>query len=81
MNCHVMKVMSQEEVYKIIKEFGGEATTKEIRQRAKEKFPRFSLHQYVSIRLRQLERKGYIKRIYDEKYNKIRCWKIVEEYP
>lgn len=52
--------MSQEEVYKILKELGGIATQKQIKQRAKEKFPSFSLFQYVGNRLRKLERNGYV---------------------
>jgi len=35
--------MSQEEVYKILEELGGKATNKQVRLRAKEKFPDLSL--------------------------------------
>jgi Fe2+ or Zn2+ uptake regulation protein len=71
--------MSQEEVYKILKELGGEATTREIRERAKEQFPDLSLYQYVGDRLRKLEKNGYIVRILDNK-GKIH-WRIIQEYP
>jgi Fe2+ or Zn2+ uptake regulation protein len=70
--------MSQEEVYKIIKELGGEATSQQIKQRAKEKFPGASLYQYVGDRLRKLEKNGYIKRTRDAKGNIV--FKIVEEW-
>ncbi|MBC7091341.1 MAG: hypothetical protein H5T50_05465 [Nitrososphaeria archaeon] len=66
--------MSQEEVYKIIKELGGEATTQEIKERAKEKFPNYSLYLYVSNRLKKLEKWGIIKKT--EKGT----WKIIKNY-
>ena len=69
--------MCQEEVYKIIKELGGEAAHKEIKQRAKEKFPHLSLYQYVGDRLTKLKRKGYLTRMCDNEGNIV--WKIVAE--
>ncbi|MEM2507679.1 MAG: hypothetical protein QXF61_11620 [Nitrososphaeria archaeon] len=69
--------MSQKEVYEILKELGGEATTKQISQKAKEKFPNLSLYLYVSNRLRKLEKNGYVKRVIKD--GKI-VWKIVAEY-
>lgn len=71
--------MSQEEVYKILKELGGEASTKQIRQRAKEKFPNASLYTYVGDRLNKLRKKGFVTRTFDKKGNAI--WKIIDEYP
>jgi uncharacterized membrane protein len=53
--------MSQEEVLRILKELGGEATTKEIRDLAKKKFPTSTLYSYVTNRLRKLEKWGYVK--------------------
>ena len=50
--------MSQAEVYKILKELGSQATTRQISDRAKVKFPRLSLYMYVYNRLRKLEKKG-----------------------
>ena len=47
--------MSQEDVIGIIKELGGEATTKEIKDKAKKKYPERTLHTYVLDRLRKLE--------------------------
>jgi uncharacterized membrane protein len=70
--------MSQKEVYEIIKELGGEATYREIKRRAKEKFPNLTLWQYVTDRLKKLEKKGYVIKI--KRGNEI-VWKIVEEYP
>jgi len=69
--------MSQHEIYKIIKELGGEATPKQIRERAKEKFPEYSLWQYVGDRLTKLERNGYIKRIIRNNHV---IWKIIEDW-
>jgi uncharacterized membrane protein len=70
--------MSQKEVYEIIKELGGEATYREIKRRAKEKFPNLTLWQYVTDRLKKLEKKGYVIKI--KRGNEV-VWKIVEEYP
>ena len=71
--------MSQGEVYRILEELGGEATTRQIRDRAKEKFPDLSLHTYVTDRLKKLRKKGYITRALDRNGNVL--WKIVEKYP
>lgn len=70
--------MSQEEVYKILKELGGIATQKQIKQRAKEKFPSFSLFQYVGNRLRKLERNGYVVSFTSNKGET--TWKIIQDY-
>lgn len=71
--------MSQKEVYRILKELGGMATTKQISQRAKDKFPRCSLWSYVGHTLRRLEKKGYVAKVPYE--NRQVLWKIVSEYP
>lgn len=70
--------MSQEEVYKILKELGGNATTRQIRIRAKEKFPQASLYQYVTNRLQKLEKNGYVKRTIENKHT---LWSIISDYP
>jgi len=54
--------MSQQDVYEILCELGGEATTEEIRQRAAEKFPERSLHLYVTNRLNKLRKWGAVER-------------------
>jgi len=69
--------LSQKEVYDILRELGGEATIKQIKIRAKEKFPELSLHQYVGDRLRRLRKNGYIEKIFKD--GEIH-WKIVAEY-
>jgi Fe2+ or Zn2+ uptake regulation protein len=69
--------LSQKEVYDILKELGGEATTKQIKIRAKEKFPELSLHAYVTDRLRRLERNGYVRKIIKD--GEV-AWKIIAEY-
>jgi len=58
--------MSQEEVFRILQELGGEATTSQIRKVAKEKFPDLSLSQYINNRLVKLEDYGFIERRIDE---------------
>jgi hypothetical protein len=46
--------MSQIETMIILRELGGRATSKVIRDRCKEKFPNYSLWQYVTERLNRL---------------------------
>jgi Fe2+ or Zn2+ uptake regulation protein len=70
--------MSQEEVYKILKELGGIATQKQIKQRAQEKFPNATLYTYVGNRLRKLRKNGYVVSYMNENHEKV--WKIIEEY-
>jgi hypothetical protein len=55
--------MSQEDIFNIISELGGEATLEEIRNRVKQKYPARTLHLYILTRLRQLAKNGLI---YDE---------------
>lgn len=72
--------MSQKEVYNIIRELGGKASTSEIKKRAREKFPNLSLHLYVNNRLTQLEKYGFIRK---HAAGRVTTWTIVEEvhYP
>jgi hypothetical protein len=44
-------LLSQAEIFNIIRELGGHATKDNIRQRAKEKYPQLILHKYVYDRL------------------------------
>jgi uncharacterized membrane protein len=53
--------MSQNKVYGILKEIGGEASTSEVRRRLEEKYPDSTLHEYVTNRLRSLEEKDVIE--------------------
>ena len=55
--------MSQEDVLSILKELKGEATTKEIKELAKEKYPERTLYLYVLNRLKKLERNDKVKQI------------------
>lgn len=64
--------MSQDDVIDILKEFGGEATTKQIRERAKEKFPTRSLYTYVLNRLKKLVINRRVERFGDN-------WKIIKK--
>jgi hypothetical protein len=52
--------MSQEDVFNILKDLKGEATTKEIRELAKKKYSTRTLYLYVRDRLIKLERNGKI---------------------
>lgn len=67
--------MSQEDVYRILKELGGMATSAEIKARAKEKFPDRTLFLYVGNRLRKLETKKVVKAVRRE--GRSYLWKIV----
>jgi len=53
--------MSQEDVKNILKELKGEATTKEISDYARKKYPDRTLYLYVLNRLRKLERNKEVK--------------------
>jgi len=68
--------MSQEDVFLILKELGGEAPTDQIKKIAKEKYPRRSLHGYVLNRLRKLEKWGYVKKVETEHGA---VWKIMKK--
>jgi hypothetical protein len=50
--------MSQSKILEILQGLDGHATHKEIKLRAKEKYPTYSLHQYISDRLAKLKKKG-----------------------
>jgi len=52
--------MSQEDVLKILKSLGGEATLKEISAEAKRKYPKRTLYHYVGLRLRRLRKWGTV---------------------
>ena len=53
--------MSQDAVRKLLVELGGKARSSEISKLALERYPGFSLHFYVSIRLRQMEKWGEVR--------------------
>lgn len=67
--------MSQEVVYTLLEELGGKATTKEISELAKEKYPKYSLHAYVHVRLSSLAKWGYVVKDPDG------TWAITEVKP
>ena len=62
--------MSQEDVLNILKDLKGEATTKQIRDVAKKRFPYRTLYLYVNNRLRKLEKNKKVKRDGEK-------WKII----
>ena len=67
--------MSQKDVFDIIKELGGSATSPEIRSRAKIKYPTSTLFQYVADRLRKLKNWGYVE------LREGKWYAIKKEYP
>lgn len=67
--------MSQKAVYELLKELGGRATSREISRLAKERYPIYTLHLYVTNRLHKLERNGIVKQ------DKEGYWEIIDEYP
>ena len=69
--------MSQKLIWEILKELGGVATTKQVRELAKRKYPDATLWQYVFNRLHKLEYNGYVERVH--KYN-VDKWMIIAEY-
>lgn len=64
--------MSQQDVYNILKSLKGEATTKQIREIAKTKYPNRTLYLYILDRLKKLEKNDLIINV-EEK------WKIVKK--
>ena len=65
--------MSKIEVLIILQELGGEATGRQIINRAKSKFPHLSLWRYTGDRLTKLVKDGSVK--YD---NKRKMWIAVD---
>lgn len=54
--------MSQKIVFEILQELGGEASTTQIKEIAKEKYSRRSIGDYISNRLASLEKKGFVSK-------------------
>jgi uncharacterized membrane protein len=69
--------MSQEDVYNLLKDLGGKATTNEIKEAAKKKYPDCSLYTYVWTRLSKLEQYGCVKH---EKRGKDHIWIITGKF-
>ena len=63
--------MSQEDVMHILKELKGKATTKEIRDKARRKWPERTLYLYVLNRLKKLETNKLVEKNGE-------TWKIVK---
>ena len=66
--------MSREDIYDILEELGGEAITRQIKLRAMEKFPGRTLYQYVTNRLKKLERKEHVTHTFKDGET---IWKII----
>ena len=54
--------MSQKLVYELLKDLGGTASSKQIREFAKMKYPELSLYTYVTNRLNRLRKWGYVRK-------------------
>lgn len=52
--------MSQDDVFNLLKDLKGEATTREIRELAKKRYPARTLYLYIGNRLQKLEKNGKI---------------------
>ncbi|MCP8306681.1 MAG: hypothetical protein H3Z49_06240 [archaeon] len=65
--------MSQKLVYELLKELGGKAFPKQIKELAKKKYPKHSLYLYIYDRLHRLEKWGYVQK------NSDGSWSIIEE--
>jgi hypothetical protein len=48
--------MSQKEVYELLEELGGKATTTKVSELAKKKYPKYTVYTYVSARLKSLKK-------------------------
>lgn len=59
--------MSQDDTLRLLKEMGGEATSIEIREKAKKKYPKRALYMYISLRLKRLYERGIIDKIVVDK--------------
>lgn len=69
--------MSQKLIWEILRELGGIATTQQVRELAKKKYPELTLWEYAGNRLRKLQKNGYVSREYK---NHIDTWTIIAEY-
>ncbi len=54
--------MSQKVVYELLEELGGKATTTQVSELAKKKYPKYTVYTYVSVRLKSLKKWGYVTR-------------------
>lgn len=68
--------MSQKEVLKILKDIGGEATSSEIREQARQEFPNRQLFNYASMRLNSLKKRGLVSK---NKDNDDVVWSITNQ--
>lgn len=64
--------MSQETVREILKSLGGEASTSEIAEEARQSYPSRTLHSYVGQLLNRLQEKGFVERSDD-------VWKLTPQ--
>ena len=58
----------------LLKELGGRATTKQVKELAKKRFPDATLWHYVFSQLHSLSKWGYVKRLPHD------TWEIIMEY-
>jgi TATA-box binding protein (TBP) (component of TFIID and TFIIIB) len=67
--------MSQREIFRILKNLQGKASSSEIRQQAKQNFPDRELFAYTSVRLHSLQKRGLVSKT---RSNGESCWSITE---
>jgi len=67
--------LSQQVVYKILEDLGGRANASDIAKIAKEKYPNYSLYQYVGFTLKKLKKWGYVGK------DRNGYWIIKKKYP
>ena len=69
--------MSQKIIYGMLKELGGEATTKQIKELALKRYPNLTLYTYVKNRLKKLQNFGYVEKTVS---GKTEIWKIKRKF-
>lgn len=70
--------MSQEIVFHLLQDLGGDATINEINEAAKSEYPNRSVVSYTNKRLKSLEKKGAVER---EDVDGETVWKVVDDNP
>lgn len=73
--------MSQIIVKELLLELGGEAFTSEVKDLAKKRYPTATLHKYVDVRLKSMEKWGEVESELRENDRgiSVRFWRIVSK--
>lgn len=70
--------MSRLLIFRMLRQLGGTATTKQIRDAARKMYPHKTLWRYVSNRLKVLEEQGFISS--EKKPKRRRIWTIKRDF-